>query len=82
MMMDVNTSPDSVAQLSSASLNARARDAAATVHRACICLRDHEALAMEAARLGCAHLGHVEVLEAAAQRADRIMADNQALRAA
>jgi hypothetical protein len=83
MMMNAKpTSENPVAHLSAASLNARARDAASVVHKACISLRDPEVLAFEAARLGCAHLGHVEVLEAAATRAARMMAANQALGAA
>jgi hypothetical protein len=40
---------------------------------ACISLRDNGATAFKAAQLGCAYLGHVEMLEAAAKRANRSM---------
>ncbi len=81
MMMSANTTSSSpVAHLSAESLNARARKAAATVAQASISLRDNEALAFEAAQRGCAHLGHVELLEAAAQRAIRVMVAKPVIR--
>jgi hypothetical protein len=62
-----------VAHLSTESLNERARKAAAIITRSGMCLRDNEATAYQAARLGCAHLGFVETLEAAAKRAERLL---------
>lgn len=62
-----------VAHLSQESLNARAAKAVETIAKAGICLRDHEWPAYQAAQLRCAHLGHVETLEALARRAVRVM---------
>jgi hypothetical protein len=65
----ITSSHNPVAHLSTENLNARAREAAATIVQAGLCLGDPEALAFEAARLGCAHLGHIETLERVARRA-------------
>jgi len=76
MMMDAIKTPSTpVAHLSAESLTVRARKAATTVAQAGISLRDNEALAFEAA-----HLGHVEALEAAAQRAVRVMVQRPVVR--
>jgi len=81
MMMDAIKTPSTpVAHLSAESLTVRARKAATTVAQAGISLRDNEALAFEAAHQGCAHLGHVEALEAAAQRAVRVMVQRPVVR--
>jgi hypothetical protein len=80
VVVDGHAPSDPVAHLSTESLNARARKAAATVAQASISLRNNEALAFEAARLGCAHLDHVELLEAAARRAVRRMVRRPVIR--
>jgi hypothetical protein len=68
---ELSTSP--IANLFTAALNARARAAAAIITQSGMSLRDNEATAYQAARLGCAHLGFVETLEAAAKRAERLL---------
>lgn len=70
---NTTSSLSSVAHLSTASLNERARKAAALITESGMCLRDNEATAYQAARLGCAHLGFVETLESAAKRAERVL---------
>lgn len=63
-----------VAHLSLAALQVRAGAAMALIHKAGITLRDAEWPAYQAAQLGCAHLGHVEILEGIARRAEIILA--------
>jgi hypothetical protein len=63
-----------VAHLSLAALQIRARAAVELIHASEITLRDAEWPAYQAAQLGCAHLGHVEILEGIARRAEIILA--------
>lgn len=71
---------DHVAALSSPALTARAAKYVTRIVQSGISLRDREARAFEALAKSCAHLGDVEVLQAAAARATRYMMANPVIR--